>query len=85
MQEWFNLARDDVWRLRKTTPLVSFLVGWYRRKHMASLVVLWRRESEDVCGLTENVKSVNKEKLTIIFVEATRNQSGAATFEEPFD
>jgi hypothetical protein len=28
MQEWLNLARDDVWRLRKTRPLVSFLVGW---------------------------------------------------------
>jgi hypothetical protein len=27
-QEWSNLARDDVWRLRKTLPLVSFLVGW---------------------------------------------------------
>jgi hypothetical protein len=24
-----NLARDDVWRLRKTPPLVSFLVGWF--------------------------------------------------------
>jgi hypothetical protein len=27
-QEWLNLARDDVWRLRKTPPLVNFLVGW---------------------------------------------------------
>jgi hypothetical protein len=27
MQEWLNLARDDVWRLRKTPPLVSFF-GW---------------------------------------------------------
>jgi hypothetical protein len=26
-QEWSNLARDDVSRLRKTPPLVSFLVG----------------------------------------------------------
>jgi hypothetical protein len=34
-QEWFNLARDDVVRLRRTAPLVSFfgwlvwLLGWY--------------------------------------------------------
>jgi hypothetical protein len=28
MQEWLNLAWDNVWRLRKTPPLVSFLVGW---------------------------------------------------------
>jgi hypothetical protein len=27
-QKWSNLARDDVWRLRKTPPSVSFLVGW---------------------------------------------------------
>jgi hypothetical protein len=27
MQEWFNLPRD-VLRLRRTPPLVSFLVGW---------------------------------------------------------
>jgi hypothetical protein len=27
-QEWSNIARDDVWRLRKIPPLVSFLVGW---------------------------------------------------------
>jgi hypothetical protein len=27
-QEWSNLARDGVSRLRKTPPLVSFLVGW---------------------------------------------------------
>jgi hypothetical protein len=46
---------------------------------MASLVVLWRWESADVCGLTENVKYLNKEKLHIIFVAATRNQSGAVT------
>jgi hypothetical protein len=26
-QEWFNLARDDVVRLRRTPPLV-WLVGW---------------------------------------------------------
>jgi hypothetical protein len=28
-QEWFNLARDDVVRLRRTPPLVSFLVGFF--------------------------------------------------------
>jgi hypothetical protein len=27
-QEWFNLAREDVLRLRRTPPLVSFLVSW---------------------------------------------------------
>jgi hypothetical protein len=27
-QEWCNLATDDVLRLRKTSPLVTFLVGW---------------------------------------------------------
>jgi hypothetical protein len=27
-QEWFNLARDDVVRLRRTPPLVSFF-GWW--------------------------------------------------------
>jgi hypothetical protein len=27
MQEWFNLARYDVLGLRRTPPLVSFLVG----------------------------------------------------------
>jgi hypothetical protein len=27
MQEWFNLARDDVVRLRRTPPLVSSF-GW---------------------------------------------------------
>jgi hypothetical protein len=41
-QEWSNLARDDVWRLRKTPPLVSFLVGsaaysspwWWRQQDL---------------------------------------------------
>jgi hypothetical protein len=28
-QEWSNLARNDVWRMRNTPPLVSFLVGWF--------------------------------------------------------
>jgi hypothetical protein len=28
MQEWSNLTRDDLWRLRKTPPFVSFLAGW---------------------------------------------------------
>jgi hypothetical protein len=27
-QEWSDVARDDVSRLRLTLPLVSFLVGW---------------------------------------------------------
>jgi hypothetical protein len=27
-QEWFNLATDDVLRLRKTPPLVTILLGW---------------------------------------------------------
>jgi hypothetical protein len=27
-QEWFELARDDVLRLRRAPPLVSFLVAW---------------------------------------------------------
>jgi hypothetical protein len=30
-QEWFNLPRYNVLRLRSTTPLVSFLVGWFAR------------------------------------------------------
>jgi hypothetical protein len=29
MQEWLNLTTDDVWRLRKILPFVSFLVGWW--------------------------------------------------------
>jgi hypothetical protein len=28
MQEWSYSARGNVLRLRKTTPLVTFLVGW---------------------------------------------------------
>jgi hypothetical protein len=31
MQEWLDLARDDVSRLRLTPPLVSLLVGWLVR------------------------------------------------------
>jgi hypothetical protein len=27
-QEWFNPARDDVLRKRRTPPLVSFVIGW---------------------------------------------------------
>jgi hypothetical protein len=27
-QEWFNLATDDVLRLRRTPPLVSWFTGW---------------------------------------------------------
>jgi hypothetical protein len=34
-QEWFNLAREDVLRLRRTPPLVSFLVGRLRRVNMS--------------------------------------------------
>jgi hypothetical protein len=30
-QEWSNLARYDVWRLRKTLPLVTFLIVWLVR------------------------------------------------------
>jgi hypothetical protein len=32
-QEWLNIARDDVWRLRRTPPLVSFLVGLVTISH----------------------------------------------------
>jgi hypothetical protein len=28
-QEWFNLTRDDVLSLRRTPPLVTFVVGWF--------------------------------------------------------
>jgi hypothetical protein len=38
MQEWFNLARDDVLRLRRTPPLVSFLVGCFGFKGISDWV-----------------------------------------------
>jgi hypothetical protein len=35
-QEWFNLTRDDVLRLCRTPPVISFLVGWLTRMQTPS-------------------------------------------------
>jgi hypothetical protein len=45
-QERSNLARDDVWRFRKTPPLVSFLVGWLSTK-MAPSSGRWVNSPDD--------------------------------------
>jgi hypothetical protein len=31
-EKWSNLAMDDVLLLRRTPPLASFLVGWYKNR-----------------------------------------------------
>jgi hypothetical protein len=44
MQEWSNLARDDVWRLRKTPPVVSFLIGWLESGLHLFTEVIWAKQ-----------------------------------------
>jgi hypothetical protein len=65
MQEWLNLTRDDVSRLRLTLPLVSFLVG----------LLAYRFTPEDVdCKLLQNAgfyqpyHMVPKPKTSIIII-----------------
>jgi hypothetical protein len=37
-REWFNIGRDDIFHLRSTPPLVSFLVGWSQQHWICSNV-----------------------------------------------
>jgi hypothetical protein len=58
-QEWSNLARDDVWRLRKTTPLVSFF-GWLRGLLIALLMEA-ARTSETFVNFYQTTRRFNPE------------------------
>jgi hypothetical protein len=61
MQEWSNLARDDVWRLRKTPPLVSFLVGWLSRGLLITLMMEAARASEKLVNFYQTTQRYNPE------------------------
>jgi hypothetical protein len=45
-QEWFNLARDDVLRFRRTPPCLLSLVGWLKRAGRSFNVALLHKRHE---------------------------------------
>jgi hypothetical protein len=62
-QEWSKLARDDVSRLRKTSPEVSYF-GWF----IYFFIFAWLSwQSSEVCGLTPSPRThrvADKERPT---------------------
>jgi hypothetical protein len=57
-QEWSDQARDDLWRLRKTPPLVSFLVDWLigARGLLITLMMEAARTSETLVNFYQTAR-----------------------------
>jgi hypothetical protein len=65
-QKWSNLERDDVWCLRKTPPLVSFLVGWLARGLLIALMMEAARTSEMLVNVYQTTRRYNPEYSHLI-------------------
>jgi hypothetical protein len=64
-QELSNLAGDDVWRLRNTPPLVSFMVGWLvgclARCLLIALMMEAARTSDTLVNFYQTTRRYNPE------------------------
>jgi hypothetical protein len=71
MQEWFNLARDNVVRHSRTPPLVSFLVGligWFCSAY-SSLMMEAVRTSETSVDIILHGSITQKTALNITLLQ----------------
>jgi hypothetical protein len=63
MQEWLDLARDDVSRVRLSPSLVSLLVGWV---HGFKKQLFYKKEQKTIHQSCTALPTKAKEKLQTI-------------------